>query len=1732
MPTTDTKFSIMKKQEEIISELKNFWGVNEFVFEAQYAVNRKGNGYFRNIRKRKDGSKIFLPDGSSLTVGVSKELKFEEDKSYFITVFVPNDEIRAKFDNDYTIFLDTKKSPPKSIESKPESYVKSLENEYRSVIGIGLDSLKGAIKRISYDINRKPETFIFELLQNADDYPDRQKGRVVVSFKIVEEYLVFQHNGLPFSANNVRALCSVDAGDKDYDFEKIGYKGIGFKSIFKHSNYVLIHSGGYTFKFDENYHRAKGIDTFWQLIPIWTELSELPDNVQKQVSDNFSVTVIIRPEEGNSQLNSYEETFNTIFKDERVLLFLRHVEHFSFRGTSTNIVKRKDSNAWAISKLDAVEVLEELQKTINARIKVDDRIPQKYEDIDKTILTFATQKRDGKIVPTEQAHLYAYLPTDLDFGFPFLLNGDFIPDGGRHYLHADLEWNQFLFKEAGKNLLKWIATIWTETKDIGAYDMLPDEKKLVSERPGDEKEILLKCFLDGLSEEKTDTKFIAIETNELCSVSEIVLDDTGLFSKGILPNSLYYNISNSTKKLPHPRINLDRLYSSYLGLEKFTSKQLLDLLSNDENKGKLKEVIKLLENSIYIEFLSWFNTFCHVNSVSNVWLLSMPIVLAKDDIFSFTEVLSKSQFLFKNQRTKNIEGILVKIGFDLSEIFIDDQKYQYLYGVLLQQDSYLKSDLKLYEHIATAKDLSKLSATEKSTLITFFESLDEVGKAKYAKSLALFNSKKVGGSLKPLNSLISNACVGLPSWLNDFVIDADEENALAPTFQVQLLKEKDLLERLFCNAESFNEIIANINSNNLEKFYSYIIKLNTDKPRETKIDFSVIPWVLVESSGKFALSSSIYCPDSFTKITDIKNYLSVKSVIETISDERLPHYAALQIKTTLALGGKDFQITAITPKDNAFDVITINDFLDWAESNGERELLNHFSFSKIDDKFSIGKVSGTLTYYTTDETLIKFIESSTINTKLSLLPKELYTKERNKIGLLEGVSLLKYLIENGQAITSTAKYIQDIKDSDLANQYIELLSVLNIESSKTYTANDAEFKILKLVSAHIIDDTAKLDSFREKITLDGVKLLERAVSADVRMYDDNNGKFVYQFQYIELSDILPAYKGKTYPVSEIVELFTEFRDIESLKKIFKAKGKGTKKIYTELLELKLEAYNAAQTFFLSYYQSLYPTETILGDKIFFTLNSEVNREAYEKELHLFLDYCVRENRYIVFIGHGIIPSFNPVNLIATEEYAIESEKLPKWLNEWLNKSDTEIKKTYINVLGINDESSPAVLYRKSVKEDQVEQISLNLQLINNLQLLVNSLTWFADQQKMENLILKKEVLQPLYQRFEIKGIMVNYLMFPLLENYQVNSYSLVRVIDGEELHFIHNGWGDYKKEIFSNLVNTKKITDDVLSKAYRDSWNVIEKNVIKIPDTDNLSSNSYPFDEEFYQDWDLKSQYNIKIYKGKQLPYLIKYNDILIDNDIDKYADCIDNVYYVVESKKESILFYLDEILPESALNALKLHKQNLIEREKESEKKIRFTEEESAVWKRLFDNEIPEEYYLDINLAACVSALVVLNNAGYDVSKADSNLFNSHGFAQVKPVFKGDSVMPLTIMCRSAIGGILYLTAQAWDRLDNHEIHLFVKTGRKENNYHLLLDKKDVLKISDTKYQVFRVEANSSTETTDQIIRGEYAKDKIWLILKMKENGTYKSIFEGGIGRNEENPDYDNVNTSENSPY
>lgn len=106
---------------------------------------------------------------------------------------------------------------------------------------------------LSSGIYTEEERFIFELLQNAVDAHDNVNGLLDVKILLKADYLIFMHNGAAFSERDIEGLCDVGNGNKMKDATKIGYKGIGFKSVFMRSTDVTVKSGGYCFKFNKEY---------------------------------------------------------------------------------------------------------------------------------------------------------------------------------------------------------------------------------------------------------------------------------------------------------------------------------------------------------------------------------------------------------------------------------------------------------------------------------------------------------------------------------------------------------------------------------------------------------------------------------------------------------------------------------------------------------------------------------------------------------------------------------------------------------------------------------------------------------------------------------------------------------------------------------------------------------------------------------------------------------------------------------------------------------------------------------------------------------------------------------------------------------------------------------------------------------------------------------------------------------------------------------------------------------------------------------------------------------------------------------------------------------------------------------------------------------------------------------------------------------------------------------------
>jgi len=381
---------------------------------------------------------------------------------------------------------------------------------------------------LSSGIYTEDERFIFELLQNA---VDAYNGSSCLNVRILlaDKYLVFMHNGDEFSERDIEGLCDVGYGNKMSEVNKIGYKGIGFKSVFKHSNLVIVQSGEYCFKFEKerwdnywdpnwgpkDYNRIYSMP--WQIIPIETSA---PISVN---TDGYNVITYIYTETPDFLKAKIQKLFNSgVF-----LLFLRHTNIIiDFIHNNKLVVNlKKHTSGDVVELLTNDKVDSKWLVYCNSEIKIDDKTrqtiatdgitPIKLQEAKTFDISFALQLDDkGHIVTIENSYVYTYLPTSITFGFPFLVNANFITDAGRQHLVKDSEWNKMIVKTIPMEFLKWIVSI-SPTKS-SYYKALPAMSIGTDS--------LCTVYNNAISEAIRTIAFIPSTDNRILKASEAIMD--------------------------------------------------------------------------------------------------------------------------------------------------------------------------------------------------------------------------------------------------------------------------------------------------------------------------------------------------------------------------------------------------------------------------------------------------------------------------------------------------------------------------------------------------------------------------------------------------------------------------------------------------------------------------------------------------------------------------------------------------------------------------------------------------------------------------------------------------------------------------------------------------------------------------------------------------------------------------------------------------------------------------------------------------------------------------------------------------------------------------------------------------------------------------------------------------------------------------------------------------------
>lgn len=602
-------------------------------FVGQFTENKDGSFTIRDIR-RSDFSKLILQNG-----------KEQAPIVYHPHLFKPKDGIYYEFswilngEKENYVYLFKVDETQTFQEVTPKNLIKRLHDDIMNYpAGAGqkivkmLDTLKTQLTASGKEI------FIYELLQNANDYPvitNNVKQKVDVEFHLTLSSLIFMHSGAVFNERNIAAICSINDKEKDTNKDAIGYKGIGFKTVFLDNENVYLQTGDYSFRFDRQATKDI-VDTPWQILPIWTyyqELTPAERAIFTLADEKFRVKFALKPTKIETLRNSehnYANMFLEIFKNERVILFIPNLSTVKvyLKGTPIpDIVCSRDNTSWRVD--DFKEFIDkEITEAINSDIDEQEdtgslKIPTKYYNFNSTKVSFACEIDGRKLKAVKDTCLYCYLPAkDATWGLKFLMNTDMIPNGARDDVEVDFEnstnVNETIANIAGSKLFEWILKLTKcgEYELDSIYNLIPNFASLKSGRL--KYRNLINSFEKGFVN-RVETDDLVPTLDSYACLLNVIVDETGLTSCGIMSDEDFLKFSdNEGKHLPNLELRGSDSFESFAEayLRKFDVEEnifdiesLRQMISKDDFQVWLKvqennnRFLKFLLENDYLEDL-------------------------------------------------------------------------------------------------------------------------------------------------------------------------------------------------------------------------------------------------------------------------------------------------------------------------------------------------------------------------------------------------------------------------------------------------------------------------------------------------------------------------------------------------------------------------------------------------------------------------------------------------------------------------------------------------------------------------------------------------------------------------------------------------------------------------------------------------------------------------------------------------------------------------------------------------------------------------------------------------------------------------------------------------------------------------------------------------------------------------------------------------------------------------
>ncbi len=290
---------------------------------------------------------------------------------------------------------------------------------------------------------------LLEMLQNADDEAITEKEKTCF-IKLSEKQLIIANNGRKFSEGGIESLMYSNISPKVLEQNKVGQKGLGFRSILSWANKITIKSYDFAVEFSESNSK----EFLKSLIAEKPEIKLQLDKKEKQEKypiatlrcpkileiipkdlTKYDTYIVIDLKEKQTQ--EVQEQINIEINKE-VLLFLNNLEKIIVESPERNFEIEKEINeSKTIIREFNYDTNDTFEKIWNLKTRKGTYQNKNYE------LKIAWNEN----LDDEIGRLYSYFKTNVKFPFPALIHGTFDLTSDRNHFTPKSEHNAFLVDE-------------------------------------------------------------------------------------------------------------------------------------------------------------------------------------------------------------------------------------------------------------------------------------------------------------------------------------------------------------------------------------------------------------------------------------------------------------------------------------------------------------------------------------------------------------------------------------------------------------------------------------------------------------------------------------------------------------------------------------------------------------------------------------------------------------------------------------------------------------------------------------------------------------------------------------------------------------------------------------------------------------------------------------------------------------------------------------------------------------------------------------------------------------------------------------------------------------------------------------------------------------------------------------------------------------------------------------